>query len=60
MTVVHTGDIKDCCCDRSIENYEQYERSIFNKKMNDKNKQIQDLLKYNAQLNRIIKRLIKK
>lgn len=52
--------IEQCTCRNSPTTYKEYERDQYNQKVSELRMEIKDLEKYNASLQRIIKRLIKK
>lgn len=58
--VVHSNDISRCTCRDYPKTVAQFERQKFNEILQAKNKEIRDLEKENASLNRIIKKLINK
>lgn len=58
--VVLNDDMKYCTCRDSTETFEQFERKIYKEKLSELQAEISDLEKYNASLQRIIKRLLKK
>lgn len=58
--VVHSGDMSRCTCRSYPKTQAQFERQEFNQILQAKDKEIRDLEKENARLNRIIKKLIRR
>lgn len=58
--VVHTNDMKNCQCRTGNKTFAQFQKEDYNKILQEKEKNIIDLEKENARLNRIIKKLTKK
>lgn len=59
MAVAVSGCMEDCTC-RSEKTFAQFEREEYNKTVNALRREIKDLEKENANLNRIIKKITKK
>lgn len=58
--VVNSGDMSRCTCRSYCKTEVQFEREEFNNILSQKNKEIKELEKEVASLNRIIKNLIKR
>lgn len=59
MAVAVSGCMEDCTC-RNEKTFAQFEREEYNKTVKALRKEIKDLEKENAYLNRIIKKITKK